>query len=858
MQVAGIKGMHLGRMFRFAYIALSAVASVWIASGALHQGLWWLTAVIVGFALLTLWVFGLDKNRSWRLLYPALAVGIWCVLLPLGHTIATSFSNSSGAHLLTYEKAKSYLLAQTFIASPNDSYTSALYPDGEAYRLVLTSSTTPVRHYQSQPLIIQTRQSIRANKLANDAFDYIDEPQRLTFIDELPVADKASIREIVYRRVHLQKITFIRSDDPQQRVLVMQGLRKFSYQLPKYVELNEPPEFTRSLILPDREIFLDQESKKYLAGDWQTGEFRYLDGEGAFVANDDGDNFAPGFVVHVGLDNYWRLLSDKGIPLGQVALWNVAFVLIVVAGALLLGGSLAIKLSNQRLKGRRWLFVLLMMPALWSLPQAALISKGLFNQNFGELNLLLDAFFGVKPEWFTTPILAKIMLCIVGVVAVYPWWLIVVRWLIQVAPLSLQQDIAVGRISSGLLNYLKPRLMLLTVGAAFIFCCSQSLVQLLTYGGPDIIGSSVPAGTTDTLSSMAYRLKFEGYSDGGLSAALSCGLLLLLAWPLYWFCQRLAIWIEQQKQCDDVGATEHQPERSPEVTTSHLLSSSTWRASGNMLWMLPLAALVLSPLLLVWYLSFREANFAVNAVWDEVYSLQHWWLAFGVGFLEADGGVTPPPFPVMQWLWNGFKVGGLSALLITPIAVVGAYGLSRLTDRTRQRALAGILFAFLIPTSALMIGSYRFLEWISDAVSWLGVNTHFGLVLAYLPHALLFVAVAYWCGIGRLPGNETDGEDDMTVHSTCLRHRSSVALIFFASFLICGFEGPLASVILQDVDLMTPAVGLQQYLYPCNYLWGDFAVAALLTTLPYATSLLIVLMLMNKQVILNGRPKRAE
>ena len=37
----------------------------------------------------------------------------------------------------------------------------------------------------------------------------------------------------------------------------------------------------------------------------------------------------------------------------------------------------------------------------------------------------------------------------------------------------------------------------------------------------------------------------------------------------------------------------------------------------------------------------------------------------------------------------------------------------------------------------------------------------------------------------------------------------------------------------------TLAVGMQQYLYPQNYLWGDFAAAAVLSALPITAVFLI-------------------
>ncbi|HBC00126.1 MAG TPA: maltose transporter permease, partial [Pseudomonas sp.] len=59
-----------------------------------------------------------------------------------------------------------------------------------------------------------------------------------------------------------------------------------------------------------------------------------------------------------------------------------------------------------------------------------------------------------------------------------------------------------------------------------------------------------------------------------------------------------------------------------------------------------------------------------------------------------------------------------------------------------------------------------------------------------------------------------------------------LAVVFILAFITSVTEYPIASVLLMDVDKLTLSVGAQQYLYPQNYLWGDFAAAAVLSGLP--------------------------
>ncbi|MGB0359898.1 MAG: maltose ABC transporter permease MalG, partial [Endozoicomonas sp.] len=59
-----------------------------------------------------------------------------------------------------------------------------------------------------------------------------------------------------------------------------------------------------------------------------------------------------------------------------------------------------------------------------------------------------------------------------------------------------------------------------------------------------------------------------------------------------------------------------------------------------------------------------------------------------------------------------------------------------------------------------------------------------------------------------------------------------LAVVFILAFISSIAEYPVASVLLQSMDNLTLAVGSRQYLNPQNYLWGDFAAAAVLSGLP--------------------------
>ncbi len=75
---------------------------------------------------------------------------------------------------------------------------------------------------------------------------------------------------------------------------------------------------------------------------------------------------------------------------------------------------------------------------------------------------------------------------------------------------------------------IKPLTLLLIASFAFNFN-NFVMIQLLTQGGPNRIGTSEPAGYTDLLVSYNYRIAFEGTGgpDFGLASAIAPLIFLL-------------------------------------------------------------------------------------------------------------------------------------------------------------------------------------------------------------------------------------------------------------------------------------------------------------------------------------------
>ena len=122
------------------------------------------------------------------------------------------------------------------------------------------------------------------------------------------------------------------------------------------------------------------------------------------------------------------------------------FSALTVLGAGALGMGLAVLLNWEALSGRGVYRVILFLP--YAVPGfiSILVFKGLFNQNLGEINFILHGLFGVRPAWFSDPLLAKVMLLIVNVWLGFPYMMVLCSGLIKSIAADLYEASAVEEI----------------------------------------------------------------------------------------------------------------------------------------------------------------------------------------------------------------------------------------------------------------------------------------------------------------------------------------------------------------------------------------------------------------------------
>lgn len=435
-------------------------------------------------------VFVNKKLYAHRYIFPAVAgMGVF-VIFPLMYTVGIGFTNYSASNLLSFEQVKDNLLSRTY-QSDSIRYNYELYRTDAGYVLYLDGADEDL---VSAPIDLES-----------------DRQAPVLPALEKPAGEPLQIRDIIKLRSQLSQLTLLTGDG---RELSQASLRAFAAINPQYT-LHENESITNN----------------------QTGITYFPDHETGFYRSADGESLSPGWTVNIGWDNYIKVVSDPTIrgPFFEIFVWTLSFAVATVVFTLALGLLLANLLQWDQIRGKGFYRTMLILPYAVPAFISILVFKGLFNQNFGEINLVLEGLFGMRPDWFSDPALARTMILIVNTWLGYPYMMLLCMGLLQAIPRDLYEASAMD--GAGPINNLfnvtlpliiKPLMPLLIACFAFNFN-NFVLIALLTGGAPDIIGASTPAGTTDLLVSYTYRIAFQDSGQNfGLAAAIATAIFLVV------------------------------------------------------------------------------------------------------------------------------------------------------------------------------------------------------------------------------------------------------------------------------------------------------------------------------------------
>lgn len=490
-------GLNYKTMLKFFVLTLIGLANGYASIIMYMNGEFSFAMLTVIVTSLGLYFFGSNKTYAHRYIYPGIAGMIIFVLFPLLYTVNLAFTNYSGKNQLTLERAQSVFLSQTYKSGDSFSYT--LYQQGADFQIEL---------------------NVDGKSFVSPAIDLSSVDSNTIELQEgQATGEKLAIKQIIANKAALG---MLRLDIPGFGEVRMDGLRKFGAVGPLYT------------LQDDGSTLYNNRTNTFVKPNMETGFYQAITDQGEFT----GEGIAPGFIVGSGFANFERVWQDEGIqePFIEIFIWTIVFALAAVVITLAIGLVLASIVQWEALRFRSVYRVLLILP--YAVPSfiSILVFKGLFNNSFGEINMILEALFGIKPTWFTDPTLARLMVIIVNTWLGFPYMMILCMGLLKAIPDDLYEASAIDgagpiqnffKITMPLM--IKPMTPLLIASFAFNFN-NFVMIHLLTKGGPNMIGTTEPAGYTDLLVSYTYRIAFEGSGtqDFGLASAIATLIFLLV------------------------------------------------------------------------------------------------------------------------------------------------------------------------------------------------------------------------------------------------------------------------------------------------------------------------------------------
>ncbi len=254
---------------------------------------------------------------------------------------------------------------------------------------------------------------------------------------------------------------------------------------------------------------------------------------GNFVC-EDGRRIDPGWVVVTGFGNYEEILTNQRIrsPFVKVFIWNLIFAIGSVVITFFVGLALASALQDDRIRGKAIYRSIYIIPYAIPAFLSILIWRGLLNEQFGQVNDMLNTLGLPDVPWLGDPTWAKVAVLLVNSWLGFPYMFLITSGALTAIPEELKEAARVDGASAWRI-FRTITLPLLLVSTAPLLIGSFAfnfnnfvLIFMLTNGGPPVIGSDVPLGETDILISFTFDLAVN--AGRGNNFALGSAIVVLI------------------------------------------------------------------------------------------------------------------------------------------------------------------------------------------------------------------------------------------------------------------------------------------------------------------------------------------
>ncbi|HXX64568.1 MAG TPA: sugar ABC transporter permease [Bacteroidota bacterium] len=232
----------------------------------------------------------------------------------------------------------------------------------------------------------------------------------------------------------------------------------------------------------------------------------------------------------VGFDQYARVFTERsqlGGGLPMVFLKTIIWTVVNLFFHVTIGVALALILNQKEIRGKAVFRAILILP--WAVPQliVALTWRGMFNYEYGAINLMLSQWFGLPGvQWLKQPLEAFMAVIITNVWLGFPFMMVIALGALQSIPHELYEAADIDgagwfhKLRRITIPLIRPVMVpAITLGTIWTFN-NLNIVWLVSNAGE-------PSDETHLLVSFVYKAAFNFYRYG-YGAALSLIIFFVL------------------------------------------------------------------------------------------------------------------------------------------------------------------------------------------------------------------------------------------------------------------------------------------------------------------------------------------
>ena len=230
----------------------------------------------------------------------------------------------------------------------------------------------------------------------------------------------------------------------------------------------------------------------------------------------------------VGFKQYVKVFTEESKPnFYDVFLKTIIWTVVNLIFHVVIGVFLALLLNQKEIRGKAIFRTILVLP--WAVPQliVALTWRGMFNYEYGSINLMLTHWFGLPAvQWLKSPVETFIAVIITIVWLGFPFMMIIALGALQSIPHELYEAADMDgaswfhKLKNITIPLIRPVMVpAITLGTIWTFN-NLNIVWLVSNAGE-------PSDQTHLLVSFVYKAAFNFYRYG-YGAALSMVIFFIL------------------------------------------------------------------------------------------------------------------------------------------------------------------------------------------------------------------------------------------------------------------------------------------------------------------------------------------